>query len=283
MSGTRLRFHGAPPSYYFIGDSHAGIFDGLVFADNEDSDRFILTKSRWQPYFRAKNFFTDGRFPERITRTLLDTNMITSAPDGEAHAIFTPIKTESESGGAVEEACRPRERDRVCVVCCGDIDAREATYVIPHDADFVLEPDVPGLARLPRYRVERFIPTAQIRAMLVERYFGPLFAGLRALRAAGFTRLFLHSLPPPIDLDNPMKPPVLLRYKTTITINRLFRSFCEESGIGFVSIWDAVTVDDVIDPRFDLDGVHLNVEAATVSVDRVDRAVRAFSRAAVLS
>jgi hypothetical protein len=274
VSDVRLRFHGAPPAYTFIGDSHAGIFDGLIFADREVPDRFVMTKSRWQPYFRAAKFFAGGRFPERITRTFLDVNLITAAPAGEGWPIFTPITTESESGGELAEACRPRERARVCVFCCGDVDAREATHAVPHDADFPLEPDVPGLARLPRHAIRQFLPLGAVEQMLVDRYLGPLFDGLAALREAGYTRLFLHSLPPPIDLDAPHKPPVLLRYKVSIAMNRLMERFCERTGIGFLSIWDAVTNDDLIAPRFDLDGVHLNLDAATVTVDRLDAAVR---------
>jgi hypothetical protein len=172
------------------------------------------------------------------------------------------------------QAWRPRDRGKVYVFCCGDVDAREAAHLIPHDADFPLDPPVPGLARLPRHEVHQFLPLAAVEEVLLERYLSPLFEGLTALREAGFTRLFLHSLPPPADHGTVRLPPLRLRYELTIAMNRLMERFCARTGIGFLDIWDAVTDGDVLDPRFDLDGVHLNLDAATISVDRLDAAVR---------
>ena len=264
-----LQLRAVPPCYAFAGDSHAAIFEGLVFTerDEQGAERYLLSKGRWQSYFRAARFFPDGRFDEAFTRTLRDLRLIGLAKE-RALPIFSPLPTYAESG-ELERFAPAKPAERVLVICCGEVDARDATYAIGANTDIELERPYEPIEALPQFQAQRILSAAHAEAFVRDRYLEPLFAGLRALRDAGYERLFLYSLPPPAIADAPHFKPARLRYKMNVLFNRLFERFCRETGVGFLDIWDAVTVDGLRAQAFDLDGVHLNVPAAEIAVNRL--------------
>lgn len=266
-----LKLAAAPSSYAFVGDSHAAIFEGLIFTDSAASppaQRYLLTKGRWQSYFRAARFFREECLDEWFTRTLRDLRFIGASND-KALPIFCPLPTHSESGGEREERFAPaKAAERVLVVCCGDVDAREATHVIGDGVDIALEQPY-DLQALPEFPHDRVMSEAQVRELVRSRYLEPLFAGLAALRGAGYGKLFLYALPPPTVPDLPYFKPARLRYKMSVIFNRMYEAFCRESGVRFLSVWDEVTTDGVRDSRYDLDNVHLNLAAAEIAVNKL--------------
>lgn len=274
MSGivtAPLKLAAAPNSYAFVGDSHAAIFEGLIFTGERTeapAQRYLLTKGRWQSYFRAARFFREGCLDEWFTRTLRDLRFIGVSTEN-VQPIFHALPTHSESGGDREERFAPaKPAERVLVVCCGEVDAREATHAIGEGADIELETPY-HLRALPEFTPQRVIPEREMRAFLRSRYVESLFAGLTALRTAGYSKLFLYALPPPAANDLPHFKPARLRYKMSLLFNRMYEEFCRESGVRFLSIWDDVTAQGVRDTRFDLDGVHLNLAAAEIAVNKL--------------
>lgn len=266
-----LKLAAAPASYAFVGDSHAAIFEGLIFTNDlaeTPVQRYLLTKGRWQSYFRAARFFREGCLDEWFTRTLRDLRFIgVSAQD--ALPMFPALPTHSESGGEREERFAPaKPAERVLVVCCGEVDAREATHAIGDGSDVDLDPPY-DLRGLPEFVPARVFSEAEMREFIRARYVEPLFDGLAALRTAGYSKLFLYALPPPTIAQLPHFKPARMRYKMSVLFNRMYEEFCRENGVRLLSIWDEVTADGLRSPLYDLDGVHLNLAAAEIAVNKL--------------
>lgn len=273
---TSLKLLAVPSSYAFAGDSHAAIFEGLVFHNEgaqEPADRYLLTKGRWQSYFRAARFFRDERLDEWFTRTLRDLRFLRDATE-DALPIFPPHRTHAQAGPAEERYAPAKPAQRVLVVSCGDVDCREATHAIGPGADIEIDPPYDPIEALPPFTALQIVSTEEIASIVRSRYLEPLFAGLRALRAAGYTKLFLYALPPPPVRDLPHFKPARLRYKMNVLFNRLYEEFCRESGVRLLSIWDEVTVNGLRDERYDLDSVHLNGAAAEIAVNKLHALLR---------
>ena len=67
--------------------------------------------------------------------------------------------------------------------------------------------------------------TGEVRAR-IEARLEPLFTGLRALRDAGFSRLFVLGIAPPsLEMRENWKP-MRLRYGTRLTLERIYKRFC---------------------------------------------------------
>lgn len=107
---------------------------------------------------------------------------------------------------------------------------------------------------------------------LVEEYFAPLVRAIELLKCEGLERLVLHSLHPPTVDDaryfalRRVVCTARARYGTVAAINRHFERICAKTGIAFLDLWDATTVDGVLDERLSLDGDHLNYEGALLTI-----------------
>lgn len=63
--------------------------------------------------------------------------------------------------------------------------------------------------------------------------------------------------------------PAPVRAKLTVLANRVLAAFCAETGIPFIDTWAELTESGYLRPEFELDGFHLNRQAALVSLDRI--------------
>ena len=109
-------------------------------------------------------------------------------------------------------------------------------------------------------------------ATIASRYLAPLERGLRVLQSYGLRNLCLHSLQPPTADDELFARtffPVSARarYRSLALMNHLMRGLCERTGTAFVDLLPLVTGGDgMVDTRYCFDAVHLNLDAALLSV-----------------
>ncbi len=259
--------------FLFLGDSHAASFDGLLFADNGDPKRYVLSRAGWQPYFRGLDLFSNGQFGERFVQNLLAAKCLIKSEDA-SKKFFPPIPTGDTGGGPKFEYVGPRSaQDRVIVMFCGNVDVRDLSHRLTDGADYDIGIHADVIEQLPPFESSSKIDKSLVVEALRESLL-PMFSGLKALRQIGFEKLFLHSLPPPGLLPSTWGKPVRLRYKITILANQLFAKFCAENDIAFLDIWDDVTTFGLRNMDYDLDDTHLNLAAATVTVNRLEAMLR---------
>jgi len=51
--------------------------------------------------------------------------------------------------------------------------------------------------------------------------------------------------------------------------NRLFKDTCAANDLRFLDIWNDVTVDNLLNPTFHVDGTHLGVESAQITLRKL--------------
>jgi hypothetical protein len=258
---------GNPEQILLVGDSRIRMFDGLLFVDRARPGREILTRARWRSFFRASTFFgDDGRFDEYMTRLWWELRCVKHAHVG-GNPIFTPFRYRRFGDVVDEVALEPSgQSDRTIVVSCGadmwDIEQEVAPFAIRLDAP------LEGLDRLPDYDATESIDETQLRAIIDERC-APLYAGMRALRDAGFSKLFLLGCAPSSTEHRDGWKPARLRYAVRSTLDRAYQAFCRQNGIGFVRVWDALAIDGLRDDRYFEDAEHVNLEGATAMLNRI--------------
>jgi hypothetical protein len=257
-----------PEQILFVGDSRIRMFDGLLFADRSHPGREILTKARWRAFFRSSAFFgDDGRFDEYMTRLWWDLRCAKHARD-DGDPIFTPFRYRRFGATIDEIGLEPLGQDlHTIVVSGGGVDAWDIEEEI---ASYAIDLDVPveGLDRLPIYDAAGTIAEAGLLAT-IEARIAPLFAGMRALRDAGFSKLFLLGHAPPSTESRPDWKPVRLRYCVRRLFDRVYEALCRDSGIRFVPVWDDLAIDGLRDDRYFEDAEHVNFEGATQILNRI--------------
>ena len=93
---------------------------------------------------------------------------------------------------------------------------------------------------------EKFI-SVQIVKKLIQDTYTPLVKALAYLIKLGFTRTYLHCLPPPTLDDEKFKDindyyfPRKLHYKVVYLVNQFLKEECAKHRVGFIDIWDSVT------------------------------------------
>lgn len=162
----------------------------------------------------------------------------------------------------------------VIVIVLGTAELHAILQTLPAGCDFALDDarfDAGAFAEKP---VGPYVPAKLVNDLVASRL-EPLARGIAVLRKEGFDHVYLHSLHPPAVEDYKYTnvrmacTQAWLRYKVALTINAHFRALCERYEIRFVDMWDDTTAGGLVDPRFELDGDHLNKEAAYLSVKAV--------------
>lgn len=276
-----LEYVARPTPIYMIGDSHAFIFNDLLFK-LEHPSRYIITKSRFIPTLTATDFLdADGGLNEALMQALFMDALVTVDRD----------PTHLQAAGSVRKYLLESSRARsvpIIVIFAGSIDLGAGFLRFLGDQyDIALPFDLKGVAQMPVDRPREMIPY-RFAVDQVNTLLEPLMRGMQHLRAMGFSNLFLHCMPPPGVDDDPFMhfngfvAPAFLRYKAYLLFNHVLRAYCEKIGVGFVDVWDDVTIDNVLDPQYELDGTHLNRKAALFTVRHVLDTVTRSERAPML-
>jgi hypothetical protein len=256
-----------PSSLYVVaGDSQSARFDGLIL---ERPQGPAVIKARWQPLARTGMMFENGKISEWLTRLLLEMRQLRRV---DAY-VDTPFPALSDPSEYFLEPVYyiPREPQRlVLLFISGEADLLDVAHELYPRYDFDLDPKTPGLERIPPDdEWTEKIDAAQVKADIALRC-RPLFEALLTLRAAGYENIFFHDIPPPSPARLPHWKPYRLRFKLAVLINEIYAQFSRENGIGLISTWDDVLLDGVRNPQYDADNVHLNREAAVISVRRLE-------------
>jgi len=124
-----------------------------------------------------------------------------------------------------------------------------------------------------QYGVNRSLLPVSVRILTgqLEQTFRPLVMGVKHLQTAGFASLMIHALPPRPAQTKEWIPPeqTELRAKLTVLANRVLKRLADEQGIDVIDIWPEASVNGYLRPELDLDGLHLNREAAVMSLQKI--------------
>lgn len=96
----------------------------------------------------------------------------------------------------------------------------------------------------------------------------PFIEGIKALRDAGFNRVYVQLVTPPTMDEKNFQDrhgyscPAEIRYKTVFTFNRLLSEYCSQLNVPIIDVWPLVTENDYLKSEYELDGVHLPPSAA---------------------
>jgi hypothetical protein len=261
VSPVALRFH-------VIGESHS---DGLIAATIHDAASgalLALADVEHIPSLLTEDFVDEaGRLGVKIAVALIMTRLLAytraDAPEAIGHHEIGPNLLSPE--WAPHWRITPGMEAAPILFVAGNITARVLTGVIPTTANL----NVPRLSGMLAH-VPGFEPTANVSeesiVEIVERFFAPMYDGLRLLRRLGFRSLYLHSLDP-CTLDDEhyrqqtgFDTRALTRYKMLLLCNASIAAFCAREGIGFIDRWNDLTEGGAVREGYLLDAVHLRAE-----------------------
>lgn len=122
-------------------------------------------------------------------------------------------------------------------------------------------------AHLIRQSEIRSVPVAELAAECVARY----FQVVREVRALKYNVMIWNVIPPTITTCLDCEFPVAGTFDERMAVTRVFNSFllshCEQEGIPFISIFDAILgASGRPDQRYFVDGIHLGPEAIELAV-----------------
>ena len=118
------------------------------------------------------------------------------------------------------------------------------------------------------------IISVQIIKKLIRDTYTPLLQALSSWLRSGFTRTYLHCLPPTLNDEafeaiNGYNFSRRLHYKVVYLINEFLKSECATYNIRFIDIWDEVTIDDRLSDNYTLDDTHLNKQACSLAIKAI--------------
>ncbi|HWT04649.1 MAG TPA: GSCFA domain-containing protein, partial [Xanthomonadales bacterium] len=254
-----------PVPLYFAGDSNALIFRDRVFSV-PGSPTPYLGRTLFAAGLSAFDVCdTDGNINQNLLAGLVAENLLMADRNGGwtayARVGSVPLDFVQDVEGRVRS-------NPPIVLFCGifdwllfleEIGARE----------IALPPEVaPGGSPSGGAAVVDF----EAAVTIASRYLAPLERGLRVLRSYSLRNVCVHSLQPPTSDDEMFGRTFFpcskaARYQSMTLMNHLLRGICERTGTAYVDIWPLVTdADGSVESRYAFDAVHLNLDAALISV-----------------
>jgi len=220
-----------------VGESHSLPFDGLT-AQSETAASAIAVQSHFLPKVVASNVTND--------ESELHPHLITAVQKTEKRA---PLAL---SFGDVEIHTKLLIRL-----------AETYDFELPQRPDFPVRPAAEA------------VPLSTITSFL-EEIFAPLRRGIQGVRASGFDSIVLRGLPARAECDKRASYwtksticPLGTRIKVTQHANGLLKSIAEDENASFVDVWNETSVEGVLDPKYDLDGVHTTADAAQITIGKI--------------
>lgn len=267
---VELEYVPQPIPIYMIGESHCVVFTDRIFRETKHLGETFITRAMYLPGISSHDFVVDGQM-HRVMGALAAEHLIVGDPRGE-QAVWVPMHTATNNLHIPSVHSKKPRGVPVLVVFAGEIALRSIFLRQLGNADFELPFEAPYLDELPAPEGAQTVPL-QLVFELANRALLPLVDGLTSLYNMGFTSVYLHCVPPPTLDDeefqniNGFYSPVRLRYKSALFFNRVLKDTCTPRGIRFLDIWDEVTVRGKLNPEFHVDGTHLNVKAAYITLN----------------
>lgn len=270
-----------PHPIYVLGDSQSLGYDDRVYSAAVPAGGSYVFRTVYCPGLSANGFAAAGGTLAPLVRSrMCEAGLLVELRDG---AIEAAHATADVNTRAVAAAGLRLRREPLLAVSCGGFDAAVLMATLERD-DVALPSDLPrefaANASLLTCSSDALDAAAALRC--VADQLAPLRAGLRALRALGFTNLALLSIPPPSLNDKPLQEIIRnlglrlnavrsrapYRYKVVLLINYQLRRMCREEGVLFVNRWNDQTNHGIAKQHLLHDGYHL-----------IDREVDASARA----
>lgn len=270
----QTRFLGRPAPLYFLGDSQCLVFSHLLFAaDYQGRTQTLITQARYCPGLSMRNFSSgQGRLHEGILRALLSDSLV----DRENRALY---QYQSPHASILSLLAGRVRSAPVLVFFCGSGDlVNDFLRQLGTSYDFYLPGEEALLAEFPPHQASQVFPFETARRYLLDLC-QPLFQGLRQLKAMGFEQLFLHEIVPQTTDDALFSQvygytcPARTRTKALLLFNQILAERAEEEQLGWISIWNQVTTAQRLRPEYALDCIHLNKEAAFLSLEALWQAL----------
>ncbi len=252
---------GTPSPIHIIGESHTLIYRNLLFRAGA-GEQLFQTRIRYLPHVLAQNLCDPEvrAFHQDLLEAFRAEELLRPDLSPAHHSL----------DGATISGAWMEQRSIVApalVLCIGDLDIH---HLLSQFADYDFE--LPGDRHYGVDRGKRPLAHATIRARM-EKLLSPFTQGLRLLRGFGFTRLMVHCLPPrTVDDAATLRWTGVhksVRAKLTVIANQFLARECAAIGIPFIDVWPDLCRDGYLLPEFDLDGTHLTVAAAQVSLDKI--------------
>lgn len=267
-----IHFLGRPAPIYMLGDSQCLVFNHLLFeAEYQDQRYSLLTQARYCPGLAAHTFANAPDQPQlRLHETILRALLSDCLIDRENKALY---QFESPQAGLLSLLAGRVAASPVLVFFCGSADlvniflrhlGNENDFYLPEQDSLLAGFSDPGPRRLFPYETARDY---------LKDLISPLFRGLNHLKQLGFDQLYLHDLVPQTPNDDEYariygyRCPFKVRSKALLLMNQLLREMAALNQVGWISIWEKVTENNIRRPEFALDSIHLNKQAAFLSVD----------------
>ena len=240
-----------------VGDSHAEVTFRNVVLEHEG--KIINTETVYIESIEAAKFAESGEVIRPILTSL------------NVQRILLADRSKQENGDVIFHLrAHPLSSNRPTLFSVGDNDLRGILlaqiaaydYRIPWRSDGEQPPSVPSLKQAPFDQIDAF----------VQKLLTPYMSGLAYLRSLGLNRLAILSIAPPtIDDDeferfNGYRTHLHTRYRAALLMNDTLDRLATQGNIAFVNIWGAVTNNGYLDPRYYLDGTHLNRQAAAIAI-----------------
>jgi len=283
VAPVELEYIPQPVPIYMLGESHCVVFTDRIFRETRHLNQTFVTRALYLPGISSHDF-SDNKLA-RVGSALAAEHLIIGDPRGRA-ADWVPFHVSPNPLIIPNVHSKTPKGVPIIVVFAGEIALRSIFLSKLGQSDFELPFPAPGLDRLAMPSGHQHVPF-QLVSQLANQVLGPLFSGLLGLYNMGFTSLYLHSIPPPTLSDeefekiNGFFSPVRLRYKSALLFNQMFRDVASQTSIRFLDIWDDVTIDNALDPRFHIDGTHLNVDAAYITLQKLLTSIVRDPRVAV--
>lgn len=244
---------------YFLGDSHSAIFNYLLFHTERG---LVLGKSLLFYNLRLGGLIDeDGELAAPIQEAMRHEHLI-------QHAQQYPLPIMYQG---TRSLMRQSESPPIIVIFCGNIDLYVLMKQLGEDYDLVL-PDV-ALQQSEREKPPQYVPLAELRAQ-IQPALSKLAVGLQWFKQRNF-RVALHELPPPyceedlLEEKSGFRCPLDVRIRLTLFFNREMRALAQQYQVPFLSLWEQITEQDQLKPEYVLDGLHLNRQAAELTVQNL--------------
>ncbi len=241
-----------------VGDSHAEVTFRNVLLERDGE--MINTETVYIESIEAAKFYENGEVIRPILTSLT------------VQRILLAERIKGDNGEvSFHLRAHPLSAGRPTLFSVGDNDLRgillaqiaSYDYRIPWRSESEQPPPVPSLKPAPFEQIDGF----------VQKLLTPYMTGLGYLRSLGLNRLaVLNIAPPTLDDDeyerfNGYRTHLHTRYKAALLMNDTLRKLAAQNGFTFIDIWGAVTENGYLNPRYYLDGTHLNRQAAAIAIE----------------
>lgn len=253
---------------YIVGDSHSLPYRNMVFREKW-TGAWVMARTKYVPGLTAHEFFNPatGEFHPEFIAFLEYEGLVRN---GRA----THLSLDEVDFAIAKSAGQP-VRPPLIMITLGEIDVRGPILQLLKGSHDFVPPFATTMPLLDKPLVPWDIIDEAIEARL-----GPFIAGLQALVAAGFGRVYVQSVVPPTRQEARIRQlqsydcPVTVRTKLVQAFNWKLGPKVRSLNLVMLDRWSDLTENDLLRPEYDFDGVHLPPKGARLLLEAlIDNAI----------